>query len=81
MGTVANSCFNWSEQRQDAGSPPNSSPSECYQSNTVGYNSALPCACAPHPHIHGGVWNSVYNTINVKLTPYALGYISYMLPF
>jgi hypothetical protein len=76
---VQNSCHNWARQenRGQAGTQ----PSDCLDNFKIGYSSVLPCACSPHPHIHGGIYDSLYNRTNVKLSPYALGYLPFMLPF
>jgi hypothetical protein len=61
---------------------PNTFVSECGSfDNTKKMLPAMPCACMPFPHIHGGVYDSVYNRINVKLNSYQLGYVSSMAPF
>lgn len=86
-----NSCWNWTRQQFGAGfADPASANGECgvyYSSDsfpaaqTVGHSPILPCACSPHPHIHGGIYDSLYNRVNVRLSPGSLGYIPYMLPF
>jgi hypothetical protein len=79
-----NSCSGWATQRFSAGSPSSAYfVEECeypviYQRET---DAAFPCACAPFPHIHGGVRDSVFNRINVRLSEYQLGYVSKMYPF
>ena len=40
-----------------------------------------PCNCSVFPHIHGGIYDGVYNRVNVKLNPRQMGYVSYLLPF
>ena len=63
------------------GSTPNTFVEACMSPDPVDKAKHTPCACMPFPHIHGGVYDSVYNRVNVKLTPYQLGYVSYMEPF
>lgn len=77
---VQNSCHNWATQ-ENAGAAGDQIPSACEDPQTVGYDEILPCACSPHPHIHGGIYDSLYNRVNVKLSPYSLGYLPFMLPF
>lgn len=80
-----NSCQPWSAQRPFAGGAFDTTPAECY-ANDLGnklnqQNGRYPCACVPFPHIHGGVRDSIFNRVNVRLTPGQLGYVSYMSPF
>ena len=76
---VQNSCHNWATQ-ENAGAA-GAILSECEIPNQIGLNETLPCSCSPHPHIHGGIYDSLYNRVNVKLSPYSLGYLPFMLPF
>ena len=91
VSNYRNSCWNWTVQQTTAGPPDPANPHpQCdYHYGTddnppalsVGHSGVLPCACAPHPHIHGGIYDSMYNKVNVRLTPGSLGYLPFMLPF
>lgn len=86
---VINSCHRYTQQAFQAGAA-GTWPSECglvgpiTENDTIlssSYTSATPCACSSHPHIHGGLYDSLYNRVNVKLTPGQLGYVPFLLPF
>ena len=82
---VQNSCQNWSYQKPYAGAAFDTGVYQCYQDGRLqldrSTNPVFPCACTPFPHIHGGPRDSVFNRVNVRITSYQLGYVSYMPPF
>lgn len=83
-GERQNSCQSWAPQREWIGAGFDSGCQKCY---SVGLdeeerqNGKYPCACVPFPHIHGGVLDSVFNRVNVKISPGQLGYAPLMNPF
>lgn len=81
--TSQNSCSLFAHQRPYAGA--NFAPGyhwQCYSAfYEREYDIRYPCACAPVPHIHGGMVDSVFNKVNVRTTPGQLGYVAKMNPF
>lgn len=85
------SCWNWVDlvPMRGAGlfdvANPNTECENQFVTTTVaegsGNNPLFPCSCSPHPHLHGGVTDSIYNRPNIRLNPGSLGYLPYMLPF
>lgn len=79
-----NSCNGFANQRVYAGANFGAGHSwQCYESNDFYRSLSLyyPCACAPVPHIHGGMRDSVFNRVNVRTTPGQMGYVAKMNPF
>jgi hypothetical protein len=76
------SCHPFYEQPIGRGASPSEFLSECVGYNPINYDSPyFPCGCVPFPHLNGGVYDSVYNRVNVSLNPEQLGYVSFMAPF
>lgn len=77
-----NSCSPFANQRPYAGAGYNNFVDECSYNYFPErqYDGAFPCACAVFPHIHGGVRDSVFNRVNVKISSGELGYMPYMAP-
>jgi hypothetical protein len=79
------SCDAISIRRWFAGSAYNNHPDICKNISGSGPSYPLiqpwlPCDCAPHPHIHGGMRDSLLNIPNVRVTPGQLGYVSNIYP-
>ena len=81
--TAQNSCQQWAFQKSYAGAAFNNDMDACYYGfyPTRQTNPIFPCACVPFPHIHGGVRDSVFNRVNVRLTENQIGYVSHMPAF
>lgn len=82
LGQLQISCQPWAEQFDNRGAA-GSYLGYCTDGNGLkGYDSPyLPCGCVPFPHIHGGVYDSLYNRVNVSLKDSQMGYVPHMLPF
>lgn len=78
-----NSCSGWALQRFGIGAAGSFNYQEECSYTTFWERMTdlrFPCACAPFPHIHGGIKDSLYNRINVRLSPGQMGYVSKMYP-
>lgn len=80
-GLIQSSCQPWTEQALSRGCNANTCLPECFGPD-AGYDAPyLPCGCVPFPHINGGIYDSVFNRVNVSIKENQLGYVANMTAF